>query len=68
MLDAHPDSTIAKARRRAADEARRREERRQRVIDALRRARDEKGDPVVRSERERAERHQEVLERWPPLW
>ncbi len=68
MFGAHHDSTLAKAKRKAAQEAKDKEQRRFDMIEALRRAKEAADDPAEQARRERARRHSEVLERWPANW
>ena len=68
MFGAHHDSTLAKAKRKAAQEAKDKEQRRFDMIEALRRAKESAADPAEQARRERAKRHSEVLDRWPANW
>ena len=52
----------------AEREERRREERRREIMATLRRLKEEAGDPAALAARERAKRHADVLERYPPLF
>ncbi|MBM3665753.1 MAG: hypothetical protein FJW92_08180 [Actinobacteria bacterium] len=68
MFGAHHDSTLAKAKRKAAAEAKEKEHRRHEMIEALRRAKESAEDLTEQARRERARRHGKVLERWPANW
>lgn len=68
VFGAHHDSTLARAKRKAAQEAKEKEQRRHDMIEALRRAKESADDPAEQARRERARRHSEVLERWPANW
>ncbi len=68
MFGAHHESTSAKAKRKAAQEAKEKEQRRFDMIEALRRAKEAADDPAEQARRDRARRHNEVLERWPANW
>ena len=65
LIFADDNSAARRAARREAEEARRREERRREILAALRRAQAEAEDPDLVAARERARRHQELLERYP---
>jgi hypothetical protein len=67
-LFADDNSSYRRAARRAAREERRREERRREIMATLRRLKEEAGDPAALAERERARRHADLLERYPPLF
>jgi hypothetical protein len=54
--------------RRAEREERAREERRREILATLRRLKEEAGDSALLAERERARRHADLLERYPPLF
>ena len=54
--------------RRAEREERVREERRRQILATLRRLKEEAGDMEVVAQRERACRHADLLERYPPLF
>jgi len=68
VFGAHHDSTLARAKRKAAAEAKEKEQRRHEMIEALRRAKESAADPAEQARRERAKRHSEVLDRWPANW
>lgn len=68
MFGAHHDSTLARAKRKAAQDAKDKEQRRHDMIEALRRAKEAAGDTAEIARRERQKRHGEVLERWPANW
>lgn len=68
MFGAHHDSTLARAKRKAAKDAEEKERRRHEMIEALRRAKESADDPAEQARRERARRHSEVLGRWPANW
>ena len=68
MFGAHRASTLARAKRKAAQDAKDKEQRRHEMIEALRRAKESADDPAEQARRERARRHSEVLERWPANW
>lgn len=67
-LFADDNSSYRRALRRAQQEELRRERRRREILDTLRRLKAEAGDPAVVAERERARRHADMLDRYPPLW
>ena len=67
-LFADDNSSYRRAARRAEREERRREERRREIMATLRRLKEEAGDPAALAARERAKRHADVLERYPPLF
>jgi len=67
-LFADDNSSYRRAMRRAEREARDREERRQQILATLRRLREKAQDPAVLAAEERAARHREMLERYPPLY
>ena len=67
-LFADDNSSYRRAARRAEQEERVREERRRQILDTLRRLKEEAGDESIVAERERARRHQDILERYPPLF
>lgn len=67
-LFADDNSAYRRAARRAEREERAREERRREIMETLRRLKDEAGDEELRSARERARRHADLLDRYPPLW
>lgn len=68
MFGAHHDSTLARAKRKAAQEAKDKEQRRFDMIEALRKAKQDAADPEEIARRERKRRHEDVLERWPANW
>ncbi|MDP4621081.1 MAG: hypothetical protein NWS72_02335 [Thermoleophilia bacterium] len=68
MFGAHHESTSAKAKRKAVQDAKEKEQRRHDMIEALRRAKEAADDPAEQARRERERRHNEVLERWPANW
>jgi hypothetical protein len=59
---------MAKAKRKAAQDAREKDQRRHDMIEALRRAKENSVDPAEQERRERARRHEEVLDRLPANW
>lgn len=59
---------MAKAKRKAVQDAKDKEQRRHDMIQALRRAKEAAADPAEQARREREKRHNEVLERWPANW
>ena len=68
MFGAPHDSPLARAKRKAAQDAKDKEQRRHDMIEALRRAKEAAGDAAEVARRERQKRHGEVLERWPANW
>ncbi|MSO44243.1 MAG: hypothetical protein EXQ74_02870 [Thermoleophilia bacterium] len=68
VFGAHHDSTSARAKRKAVQEAKDKEQRRYDMIEALRRAKSAADDPAEIAKRERARRHSDVLDRWPANW
>lgn len=68
MFGAHHDSTSARAKRKAVEDAKQREQRRFDMIEALRNAKKHAADPAEIDRRDRAKRHGETLERWPANW
>lgn len=67
-LFADDNSSYRRAVRRAEREERERERRRREIMDTLRRLKRETGDESLIAERERARRHADLLERYPPLY
>ena len=67
-LFADDNSSYRRAARRAEREERAREERRREIMETLRRLKDEAADAELQASRERARRHADLLERYPPLW
>ena len=67
-LFADDNSSYRRAIRRAEREERARQERRREIMATLRRLKEEAGDASVVAERERARRHADILERYPPLF
>ena len=67
-LFADDNSSYRRAARRAEPAERVREERRRQILATLRRLKEEAGDESIVAERERARRHQDILERYPPLF
>jgi hypothetical protein len=67
-LFADDNSSYRRAARRAEREERRREARRREIMDTLRRLKEESGDAAALAERDRARRHADLLERYPPLF
>jgi hypothetical protein len=67
-LFADDNSSYRRAVRRAEREEKVREERRQQILATLRRLKEEAGDPAALAERDRARRHADLLERYPPLF
>lgn len=67
-LFADDNSSYRRAARRAEREERERELRRREIMETLRRLKEEAADSSVQAERERARRHADLLERYPPLY
>jgi hypothetical protein len=67
-LFADDNSSYRRAMRRAEEEAREREARREQILATLRRLREKAADPAELAAEERAARHRELLERYPPLY
>jgi len=67
-LFADDNSSYRRAMRRADQDARERELRRNEILETLRRLRDKSGDPAELAAEERSRRHKELLERYPPLF
>jgi hypothetical protein len=67
-LFADDNSSSRRAARREAELAKARERRRDKILETLRRLKDEAGDPAALAAEERARRHQEMLDRYPPLF
>lgn len=67
-LFADDNSAYRRAARRAEKEERDRELRRLEIMETLRRMKEEAGDAAVEAERERARRHADLLDRYPPLY
>jgi len=67
-LFADDNSSYRRAIRRAAREEREREDRRSQILATLRRLKEEAGNEAHLAERERARRHADLLERYPPLF
>lgn len=67
-LFADDNSSYRRAMRRAEREERARQERRREIMATLRRLKQEAADPAVLAARERARRHADLLERYPPLF
>jgi hypothetical protein len=67
-LFADDNSSYRRAARRAEREQRLREQRRREIMATLRRLKEEADDSAVLAERERAKRHADLLERYPPLF
>jgi hypothetical protein len=67
-LFADDNSSYRRAARRAAREEREREDRRTKILATLRRLKEEAGSEAHLAERERARRHADLLERYPPLF
>ena len=67
-LFADDNSSYRRAARRAAREEREREDRRSKILATLRRLKEEAGNEAHLAERERARRHADLLERYPPLF
>ena len=68
VFGAHHDSTLARAKRKAAQDAKDKEQRRFDMIEALRKAKKDAADPEEIARRERKRRHEDTLERWPANW
>lgn len=67
-LFADDNSAYRRAARRAEKEERERELRRLEIMETLRRLKEEAGDADLEAERERARRHADLLDRYPPLY
>lgn len=67
-LFADDNSSYRRAARRAEREERARQERRREILATLRRLKQEATDPATLAARERARRHADLLERYPPLF
>jgi len=67
-LFADDNSSYRRAMRKQQREERVREERRRQILATLRRLKEEAADEEVLAARERARRHADLLERYPPLW
>lgn len=67
-LFADDNSSSRRAARREAELAKARERRRDEILETLRRLKDEAADPATLAAQERARRHAELLERYPPLF
>jgi hypothetical protein len=67
-LFADDNSSYRRAAKRAQREERERELRRREIMDTLRRLKEEAADSSLQAERERARRHADLLERYPPLY
>ena len=67
-LFADDNSAYRRAARRAEKEERDREMRRREIMETLRRMKEEAGDSAAEAERERARRHADLLDRYPPLY
>jgi multidrug resistance efflux pump len=67
-LFADDNSAYRRAARKAEREEREREHRRRQIMETLRRLKEEAGDADLQAERDRARRHAELLERYPPLY
>ncbi len=67
-LFADDNSSYRRAAKRAEREEKVREERRRQILETLRRLKQEAADPALLAERERARRHADLLDRYPPLF
>lgn len=67
-LFADDNSSYRRAAKRAAREEKERELRRREIMETLRRLKEEVADASAQAERERARRHADLLERYPPLY
>jgi len=65
---ADDNSTYRRAARKKEREERTRRQRRASIMATLRRLRDEARDPSMLAAKDRERRHQEMLERYPPLY
>jgi hypothetical protein len=65
---ADDNSAYRRAVRRAEQEERERARRREEILATLRRLREKAHDPAELAAEERAARHRELLERYPPLY
>lgn len=67
-LFADDNSSYRRAMRRAEAETKRREARREEILQTLRRLRETAADPAHMAEQERSRRHRDILDRYPPLY
>jgi hypothetical protein len=67
-LFADDNSSYRRAQRREAQVEKEREQRREQILATLRRLRDSAVDPAAIADQERKRRHQDLLERYPPLY
>jgi hypothetical protein len=67
-LFADDNSSSRRAARKSAEEEKARERRRTEILATLRRLKDDARDPTALAAKERARRHAEMLERYPPLF
>jgi multidrug resistance efflux pump len=67
-LFADDNSSYRRAARRAEREEKERDLRRREIMETLRRLKEEAADSSAQAERERARRHADLLERYPPLY
>jgi hypothetical protein len=67
-LFADDNSSFRRAVRKAEHEARKRDERRSEILSTLRRLKEESADHSLLAARERARRHADLLQRYPPLF
>jgi hypothetical protein len=68
VMFADDNSTYRRAARRKQQEERRKKVRRASIMATLRRLKDEAEDPGLLAAKDRERRHQEMLERYPPLY
>lgn len=67
-LFADDNSAYRRAARREEREEREREARRREITETLRRLKEEAADADVQASRQRATRHADILDRYPPLY
>jgi len=65
---ADDNSTYRRAAKKKEREERQRRQRRASIMATLRRLKDEARDPAILAAKDRERRHQEMLERYPPLF
>ncbi|MEQ8834603.1 MAG: hypothetical protein RIB67_09190 [Miltoncostaeaceae bacterium] len=67
-LFADDNSAYRRAARRAEKEEQARARRRDEIMETLRRLKEEADDASLQDERERARRHADLMDRYPPLY
>lgn len=67
-LFADDNSAYRRAAKREQEKERARAARREEIMETLRRLKEESGDNDAQQDRERAQRHADLLERYPPLF